>query len=411
MKIVYVSQVFPPDPGPSLRAEEQARYLQRLGHDVTVVTTMSYYPSGRTAAAYRRKLHVVEHHDGVNVIRVWSLPAPNRGIARRVLSQMSFAVASFLVAARIEKPDLVIASTHILAIELAVIALARLKRCASLIELRDLLPESLALTGVRPASVRARLLRRYFDFCLQRADLVAVPSETMVPHLVRRGVDEDRIVLMPHGSDSERFARADPAGVIRRHGLEGRFVVVYAGSFSPYYDIPNIIRAATLVCEARHDVAFILIGDGHGRYSRECLQKEASNGNVILTGHVPPRSVVDYLSAADLCITSLTGASTPGFYRDYPTTKVCDYLMAGKPVLAVENAPVMGDYLGHIEAGEAVAGEDPRALARAVLSLCSDPERLCRYSENAYRHARAHMDRMVIVRAFDDALRARMGEK
>lgn len=405
MNIVYVSQVYPPDPGPSLRAHEQAKFMQNLGHDVTVLTTMSYYPSGRINSKYKNKLSVRERVDGVNILRIWSLPAPNRGLLRRVLSQISFAAGSFLTALRIKNPDLVIASTHIFAVEAAALLLASIKRCKSLVEFRDLLPESLSLTGVSQNGVKAVFLRRYFNFCLRRADLVAVPCATMIPRLLERGVSEGKIILLPHGSDKNRFARARPDTVRKRYGLNDRFVVVYAGSFSPQYDVKNLLRAAGLLAKTNREIVFMVIGGGHKDKSPARLKKDFPCGNVVLTGHLPPNDVVDCLAAADVCVNTVVSANTPDFCRGYPTTKICDYLMAGKPVIAVENVPVMGEYLERIEAGVGVRGGDPQALAGVVLDFFSDRDKLARYSDNAYRHAREHMDREKIVGEFDKVLR------
>jgi len=410
MNITYISQVFPPDPGASLRALEQARALARLGHHVTVITTMAYYPMGKVHPDYRGRFFVRERIDDVDIVRVWSVPADNTGLVRRVLSQVSFAVASFFAGLRGPRPDLVVASTHIFAIELTTIALARLRRARSLIEFRDLIPECLELLGVSPRSLQARALRRYFDFCFARADFVAVPGETMMPHLRRRGVEEARLLLLPHAADAHRFADLAPdAALVARYRLQDKFVVAYAGSFSPCYDVPTMVRAARRIAGVRDDVVFLLVGNGQDMPVLRDILERAPNPNVILTGHVPPDDVPRYLSVADACIASRVGVVTPDFYNGYITTKICEYMMAGKPILALEKVPVLAAFLQEIDAGEAVAGGDTEALAEAVLRLREDRERCLRYGRHARRHALEHMERMRVVAEFDRELCRRMG--
>lgn len=86
MKILYITQTFPPEPGATQRPLRQAVCLQKLGCKLTILTTMPYYPLGRIFKPYRWKLLVKEKIEGIDVIRVWTIPAPNRGKFLRIIS-------------------------------------------------------------------------------------------------------------------------------------------------------------------------------------------------------------------------------------------------------------------------------------------------------------------------------------
>lgn len=83
MKILYVSQYYPPEMGaPGARASELARHWKVAGHQVTVLTGFPNHPTGVVPAEYRdkfRRLVVRERIDGVNVIRTWLLPIRTGG--------------------------------------------------------------------------------------------------------------------------------------------------------------------------------------------------------------------------------------------------------------------------------------------------------------------------------------------
>ncbi|MGO9166145.1 MAG: hypothetical protein ACLP56_04675, partial [Candidatus Sulfotelmatobacter sp.] len=89
MKILYISQYFPPEMGaPAARAVELSRHWARLGHNVTVLTGFPNHPTGVVPLDYRgkfRRLVVREQTDGVNVVRTWLLPFPNRKAYERML--------------------------------------------------------------------------------------------------------------------------------------------------------------------------------------------------------------------------------------------------------------------------------------------------------------------------------------
>ena len=82
MKILYVSQYFSPEMGaPAARAAELSRHWAAAGHDVSVLTGFPNHPTGVVPPEYRRQFRRLVAHeqtDGVNVVRTWLLPFPNR---------------------------------------------------------------------------------------------------------------------------------------------------------------------------------------------------------------------------------------------------------------------------------------------------------------------------------------------
>ena len=138
MDILYITQSFPPEPGPTVRPLKLAVKLQNIGHNLTVLTTMPYFPLGKIFENYRRRLYMREQIEGVAVVRVWSLPVSNKGYFLRILSQLSFALAALMIGFFLKPRHLVIASVPYLATEMTGLLIARLKGCKVLLELRDL---------------------------------------------------------------------------------------------------------------------------------------------------------------------------------------------------------------------------------------------------------------------------------
>ena len=73
MKILYVSQYFPPEMGaPAARVAELSRHWAKDGHAVTVLTGFPNHPTGVVPDEYRRKfrrLLMRESVDGTDVVR------------------------------------------------------------------------------------------------------------------------------------------------------------------------------------------------------------------------------------------------------------------------------------------------------------------------------------------------------
>ena len=98
VKILYVSQYFLPEMGaPAARVAELSRYWAQDGHDITVLTGFPNHPTGVVPSEYRRKLRRLvarENADGVNVVRTWLLPFPNRKTYERMLNYSSFCLSA-----------------------------------------------------------------------------------------------------------------------------------------------------------------------------------------------------------------------------------------------------------------------------------------------------------------------------
>lgn len=399
MRILYVTQTFPPEPGATQRPLKQAVCLKDLGCDVTILTTMPYYPLGRVYDGYRGKCLVKENIEGVKIIRIWSVPAPNRGKWLRFISWASFAIGASIVGIFLQRHELVVASVPNLGTEIAGVLVARFKRSKLLLELRDVFPDNLTLCGISMTSLSARLLLVYFKLVYHLIDLVAVPGENMRIVLIERGVAPKRILLLPHAADPDQLDRGNGQPIRQEFHLENKFVVLYAGSFSCYYDIPNLVEAAILLRERLPCFHLMLVGTGPDWQAVECMIKQNGLKNVAMVGPVAPADVGDYLRAADLFIYSL-GGTFPSIIQDLLTTKPCEYLMVGKPVIAVDNGVVCGNFLESIGAGLGVPVHQPEALAEAIISFARNPHEVARCGNNARQYARAYLERKKIMKVF-----------
>ncbi|MCK4512863.1 glycosyltransferase WbuB, partial [bacterium] len=73
MKILFLTDNFPPETNaPALRTFEHARVWVEDGHDVTVITGVPNFPTGKVHDGYRNSLYAVEEMEGVRVVRVWT---------------------------------------------------------------------------------------------------------------------------------------------------------------------------------------------------------------------------------------------------------------------------------------------------------------------------------------------------
>jgi len=152
MKILYVSQYFPPEMGaPAARVFELSREWVRLGHQVTVLTGFPNHPTGIIPPEYRGQWLRREVVDGIRVVRVPIYAAANRGVAKRIANYLSYAASASVVGPWVaERPDLVLATSPQFLTAIAGFWLSRIYRVPFVFEVRDLWPRSIVAVGPCP---------------------------------------------------------------------------------------------------------------------------------------------------------------------------------------------------------------------------------------------------------------------
>ncbi len=212
MKILYVSQYFPPEMGaPAARAAELAQHWTQAGHQVTVLTGFPNHPTGVVPPEYRRafrRLIMRETVGDANVIRTWLAPLPNRKAWERMLNYSSFCISSAISGLFISRPDVVIATSPQLLVALSGWWLARWKRVPFVFEVRDLWPESLTAVGLgADSSILHRFLARIAGFLYAKADRIVVVTSAFREYLIQHWrLPPEKLAVVENGVETELFA-------------------------------------------------------------------------------------------------------------------------------------------------------------------------------------------------------------
>ena len=179
MKILYVSQYFPPEVGaPSARVFELSRAWQHLGERVVVLTAFPNHPLGIKRREDRWRITRRERLDGIDVVRAYVYATPNRGIVRRMISYASFMVSSVVVGLwRVRRPDVVIGTSPQLLCAVGAYVLARLKRVPFIFEVRDLWPESILAVDAMKQNLIVRALKRVARYLYEKSDRIVTVGD------------------------------------------------------------------------------------------------------------------------------------------------------------------------------------------------------------------------------------------
>ncbi len=369
MHILLIHQAFAAldEPG-GTRHHELARHLVRQGHQVTVIASpVSYLTGDETGMRVRKQTDDL----GVTIIRSYTLPALHRSFIWRVFSFLSFMISSFINGLFVRKVDLVWGTTPPIFQGPTAWLLARLKGCPFLLEVRDLWPAFAVAVGVLKNKCLIRLSEWLERFLYRHADQVIVNSPGYISHVQSHGAEH--VTLIPNGADPDMFD-PDAKGLDFRqeHGLEGHFVVLYAGAHGMSNDLDVVLEAAQLLLE-EPSIQIVLLGSGKEKPRLVAEAEERRLSNIHFLPPVPKSAMKTALAASDACLAILKPIE---LYKTTYPNKVFDYMAAGRPViLAIEG--VIKEVVEEAQAGIAVPPGNPDELASAIRHLAENPE-ICR---------------------------------
>ncbi|MGA8493470.1 MAG: glycosyltransferase family 4 protein [Terriglobales bacterium] len=407
MKILYVSQYFPPEMGaPAGRAAELSRLWAEDGHEVTVLTGFPNHPTGIVPTKYRRKLRRLvarETYHGVNVVRTWLLPLPNRKAYERMLNYGSFCISAAATGVFLHQPDVVIATSPQLLVGLSGWWLARCNRVPFVFEVRDLWPESLDAVGVSSHdSLLHRALAKIAGFLYRSCDHLVAVTPAFKEYLAEHWqVPEEKISVVENGVETSLFSRLTPNAALRRSlGAEKRFVVSYIGTLGNAHGLETLLEAATLLRERAREVLFLLVGEGAEKAKIVSLARSRGLTNVVFVGQQPRETIPAYITASDACLVLLKKSE---LFKTVLPTKMLEFMSCARPVILGVDGYARR-VMEQANAGIFIPPEDSAALAEAVIQLAHDPALREALGRNGRQHVLHYFSREQTARAYLDVL-------
>lgn len=148
--------------------------------------------------------------------------------------------------------------------------------------------------------------------------------------------------------------------------LDGKSVVLYAGTLEPYQGIDLLIDSARFVVQEWPGAMFLVVGgkSDQVRVYEERVRSMGLSSYFHFTGIRPPEEIPALIERCDVLVSPRTdGTNTP--------LKIYSYLKSGKPIVATE-LYTHTQVLNHNVAMLVEPNAD--AFARGICSLLEDPE-------------------------------------
>jgi putative colanic acid biosynthesis glycosyltransferase WcaI len=403
VKILYVSQYFPPEMGaPAARASELASHWAQAGHEVSVLTGFPNHPTGDVPAEWRGRLRRLTYHEliyqknagGVNVFRTWLWPLPNRKAHERMRNYASFCVSAALRGLFIPRPDVIIASSPQLLVGLSGWWIAFSRQVPFVFEVRDLWPESLAAVGVGDEhSLLHHALAAVAKFLYGRSDLIVVVTPAFQEHLTRLWhVPAEKIAVVENGVETELFAPAPATAndTLRRElGADGKFLVCYIGTMGMAHGLETLLDAASQLRRQSSNAQFLLVGEGAEKARIKTLARSRGLSNISFLDQQPRERIPAFISASDACLVLLKKTDV---FKTVIPTKMLEFMSCARPVILGVDGQAR-EIVEAADAGLVIEPENAEALLGAINRLSADRELGMNLGKKGREHVLQHFSR------------------
>jgi glycogen synthase len=282
--------------GYTFRSGAILREQRRLGWQTFQLTSPKHYaPCGAE-----------EDVDGLHFHRTSWDPGPLGKLpVIREIEQMRATRARLQEIAQRFRPDILQAHSPVLD-ALPALAVGRSLGVPVVYEVRAFWEDAAVDLGTnREGGPRYRATRAVETFALKRAAHVTTICEGLKQDIVRRGIPESRITVIPNAVDVDTFefgAVRDDA-LAARLGLADTTVVGFVGSFYAYEGLSVLLRALPGVLQRRPDVRVLLVGGGPVEADLQALAGELGvRDKIVFTGRVPHSEVRRYYGVIDVLV-------------------------------------------------------------------------------------------------------------
>lgn len=207
-------------------------------------------------------------------------------------------------------------------------------------------------------------------------------------------ISKKKIVITESGTNTVLFYPMDKKHAASTTGLDSdNLYLTFVGTLLPHQGIDTLLESAHLIIDAFPESRFLIIGEGPMKivWQRMALTKNLKRF-FIFTGQIPYEQVPAWIGVSDICLAPYrkdAGLRSP--------VKIYDYMACARPVVA-------SDITGCTDKFKDTGGvilvppEEPKALARVVIELLSDPLKREKMGRMARKWVEKNASRKMIAR-------------
>lgn len=307
---------------PQNRLYEMCAGLKQLGVDVSIITGMPNYPTGKIFKEYRRYFFVSEKVDGIDVKRYWLYASNSKKTVPRIFNMLSFSISSlfslFYLIKR--KNDFLIVESPPLTLGLTGWILSKLSKSKLVMNISDLWPLSAKELGaINEDGFMYKSLESVERFLYKRSAFCLGQSQEIVDYIKAHGAKD--VYLFRNGVDPSRFENYTRTF----EKTDKPLILTYAGLLGFAQGIYGICKNINF---KEINAEFHIYGAGGEQFEIEEFIKEHPNNGICYHGKVSREEIPNVLKFSDCTLIPLV----KNIYGAVPS-KIYESMASGLPII------------------------------------------------------------------------------
>jgi colanic acid biosynthesis glycosyl transferase WcaI len=409
MRILILHMRYWPDAtGTAPLVTELAKDLAAKGEDVTVVTSVPHYQRSSVPAEYRGKLVHRSFEEGVRVLRTWAYVPPAGSVVGRGIDYVAFTLLSTIVAASAGPQDVILCVAPPITVGISGWLVGLLRRAPMVYNAQDIWPDGLVSMGRLKNRRIIAAFHALERFIYRSAVRVTVVSDGMKRNLLEKGVPEEDVRVISNWVDLTAIRPIEKINPFRVElGLEGKFVVLFAGNLGYAAALETVIEAANIL-KHHPEIVFLIVGEGSAKADLVARCAALALENVRFVTTQPKERIAEVYGSADLSLVTLRSdmgsLSVP--------SKAYTIMASQRAMLAaVPEDSAIAKIVSEVDCGRWIRPEDPQALADAVLASRQESDTLPLAGKNGRRYVERNFERSMLTEQYHRLLRELVAAK
>ncbi len=315
--VLIITSYFPPETGAaSNRIFHLSEGLQKRHFNVSVVTPLPNYPTGKIFEVYKGKFRQNSTENGIKVHRLWIYASNSKNKLLRLIAMLSysFSLVCFFLWNKI--PKTVIVQSPPLLVAFTSMFFLGSKHRKLILNVSDLWPFAGLELGVFKKNNSYKLLEKIERYNYTKANLIMGQSEEILNH-IKSIIPEKEIFLYYNYPDFESPKIELPSA------QNGKIKMVYAGLLGVAQGIYKLCRALDY-----YNIEFHIYGSGSEQEQIEYYIAKHPELQIFYHGEISRGKLHQELSKYDLTIIPLLKR----IYGSVPS-KLFEYSRLGLPLL------------------------------------------------------------------------------
>jgi len=401
MHILIIAQYFKPENvGAAIWIHQLAIDLMEMGHNITILTGFPNYPKRVIFDGYKGRIFMKEKIDGIQIIRTYTYASPGEELWKRYLNFGSFCVSSVLGGIYIPHPDVIYCCIPPLPLGLTAEFIGLMKCTPVIINVQDIYPDIGIALGILQNPLIISRLKRIEQLIYRYSAGIVVISEGFKHNLLNKGVQKDKLYIVPNWADSKVIKPAVRDNDFRhRLGVGSKFTLIYSGNLSYNSNLEPLIEAAQIL--NNEPFVFVIVGDGVKKGSLERMTREKNLKNIFFLPFQPLENYPEVLAAADMNLVTLNAQAT---FASVPS-KIYKAMSSARPILAIsKEGNDVHRLISEANCGICVPPDNGVALAKALHEAASSRDRLIQWGKNARKYLEQNFSRSKCIKKIEKIL-------